>query len=430
MNEVLRSFGGWMLVAYAACATVACGGTSASDVQEGTSSTAAALEKPAGDPSSADDAELGKKRHFVGHIYAMTNGFDSNAIVHYGRRSDGKLVELSTTPTGGLGSGKFAIPDLSVFQPPDPLFSQGALRVSSDHRFVLAVNTRDHSISVFRIGDEGEPVLTDVQDSGGIWPNAVAVSDNLVYVENTGDQAHGVPATVNGFRLVHSGELVPIPDSARELASPATSFPVQVLFTKDATKLIVADVVANQLDVFPVHKNGRLGAPTFNPSAGPNPFGMGLTNDVLVVAEAAGMAPNATSASTYRLNGTHLTPISSKVPNNQTAGCWLSLTPDGRYAFVSNTGGGGTVSTYAISQRGELSLVLGEAAARPGPPDIGTSAPLDSFVSPDGRFFYQQFTALGAIGAYSIKSDGTLTAIPGGDGGGLPPLGSQGLDGF
>ena len=98
--------------------------------------------------------------------------------------------------------------------------------------------------------------------------------------------------------------------------------------------------------------------------------------------------------------------------------------------FRSNTGGVGNVSTYGISRHGELTLLVSAGAEREPNSDVGTTAPLDALVSSDGKYFYEQFTAIGTIGAYRIGDDGSLTSIPGGDGMGLPPVGSQGLDGF
>jgi 6-phosphogluconolactonase len=410
----------------AALGAGACGSAEGGSAVDNAGVTHAALED--GAENQPDDS----RARFAGHVYAMTNGDVENAVVHYGRRNDGRLVLVSTNPMGGRGSGAVSIPDLIPLPPPpDPLFSQGALKLTADHRFLLGVNSVDHTVTVFAVRDDGELVRTAIQDTGNIFPNALAVHDELVYVENTGNQEQGIPATINGFHLTRAGQLVPIPGSSRQLSNPAISFPVQSLFVHDGRLLFVQDVFANEIGVFPVLADGTLDTPTFNPSQGINPFGMSVVHDdILVVAEADGNKVGKTSASSYRIEGTHLVPISSSVPDFQSAGCWLTTTPNGKFAFVSNTGGVGSLSTYGVSPHGDLTLLVSAGAERDPNPEIGTTAPLDALVSADGKYLYEQFTAIGTIGAYGIGKDGTLKPIPDGDGMGLPPVGSQGLDGF
>src|ERR1700749_3747041 len=70
-----------------------------------------------------EPGELRKAEEFAGHVYAMTNDPQNKAVIHYGRRANGQLVQLGSTPTQGHGSGYLEVPDLSVLTP-DPLQSQ------------------------------------------------------------------------------------------------------------------------------------------------------------------------------------------------------------------------------------------------------------------------------------------------------------------
>lgn len=389
--------------------------------------SACATDETAGSDELTQASEIGGGESFAGHVYVMTNDPQNNAIVHYGRRSNGQLVQLSSTLTQGHGSGFLEVPDLTVLTP-DPLQSQQALRLTADRRFLMAVNTIDHTVTAFRVERDGELTLTDVQDSGGTFPNTISVHDRLVYVGNIGNPPQGIGANVSGFFLSDRGHLIPIPGSTRALPHPEISLPAHVLFSEDGRRLVVSDLNIQELDVFPVYEDGRLGSPTITPSVGPHPFGMAFARDVLLVSESAEFTGS--SVSSYRLRGTHLDVISPAVPNGEAGGCWLSLTPDDRFAFSGNTFAPGTVSTYALTRTGALSLVFGPGAERTPDPRVGTTAPLDSFVTRDGRYMYQHFGGLGVIGAFRVGSDGLLTPIPGGDGGGLPLVGSQGLDGF
>jgi len=374
---------------------------------------------------TSDDLEFGAR---PGQVYAMTNSPQGNSIIHYARSSTGQLVQVSTTPTNGIGSGFLEIPELLRLTA-DPLQSQQALRLTQDHKFLMGVNTVDHTIAVFRVKHDGELVLTDLVDSGGLFPNTIGEYDRLVYVGNVGRPVMGIASNITGFKLRDDGHLEPIPGSTRGLSNPAISLPAHVLFSADGHRLAVSDLFAEELDVFPVRHDGRLADPTITKSAGPHPLGMVFGKHDTLLASESGQIEGS-SVSSYRLHGAKLDVVSAAVPNGQAGGCWLSITPDSRYVFSGNTFAPGTISTYAMSSSGELTLVVGDGAKREPDPRVGTTAPLDSFVTADGRFMYQHFGGLGVIGAFTIGHDGVLTPIPGGDGTGLPFVGSQGLDGF
>src|SRR5271167_4434639 len=135
----------------------------------------------------------------VGHVYVNDNTTVANTVAAFERHQDGSLTALPGSPfaAGGAGSGK-------------GLASQGALQVTPDGRYLLAVDAGSNEISVLRIGFNGVPQQVGAPvSSGGIDPNSVAVSGNLVYVENAG--AGGT--NVTGFYLAPWGGLYPLPHS-------------------------------------------------------------------------------------------------------------------------------------------------------------------------------------------------------------------------
>lgn len=357
----------------------------------------------------------------AGDVYALTND-ELNGVARYSRDRDGRLIWEETTSSGGRGTAGLIVPDL-VERGVDPLFSNESVLLSEDGRWAFAVNPLSNTVASFRVGRSGRLERIGTVDSGGKLPNTLAFEGRVLYVGNVGQPAKGVPATVSGFRLDQRGELHPIPGSTQQLVDPSRSLPTHLLFTKEGDRLLVADLMTNTISVFPVRRDGRLDAPTHNPSAGAGPFGLFLPGrSVLLVSEAM-----AGALSSYRLNGTHLEVISSSVANGQVAACWISITPDRRLAFVSNTGSG-NVSVYALDAGGAVALLHPAEAFRPG---IGglSSGPVDSVVSGNGRFFFQHYSGRGEVGAYAIENDGRLTPIPGGDGLALPKLGSTGLTG-
>src|SRR5439155_11770428 len=94
------------------------------------------------------------------------------------------------------------------------------------------------------------------------------------------------------------------------------------------------------------------------------------------------------------------------VPDNQSAACWIRITPNGHFAYVSNTGSG-TLSSYRIERDGELTLAEQIAADTGGP----KSVPIDFSITRNGRFLYVLSSLIGTVQVYRIKPDGTLIHV-------------------
>jgi 6-phosphogluconolactonase len=119
-----------------------------------------------------------------------------------------------------------------------------------------------------------------------------------------------------------------------------------------------------------------------------------------------GTGPGTVSAFADSADGS-LTPVgASPVADQQTAPCWLSISPGGQYLFAVNTGSG-TISRYAIAPGGELSL-LGSTTVSA---TTGVGA-VDPGLSPGGRFLFLNESRAGAVGAFAV-SGGSLTELPG-----------------
>src|SRR5690348_11376571 len=113
----------------------------------------------------------------VGHRYVDGNTGGVNTIAGFDRHADGTLTPIPGSPfvAGGVGTGK-------------GIASQGALQLSSDGRYLLAVDAGSNEISVLRIKPDGslDQVGGGPVDSNGANPVSIAVHDNLVYVANAG----------------------------------------------------------------------------------------------------------------------------------------------------------------------------------------------------------------------------------------------------
>lgn len=363
-----------------------------------------------------------------GFVYAGTNDASENGVARYRRHADGRLELREITPTGGRGTGSKIVPSLTA-DGPDPLVSQHSVALNATHSILMVVNAGDGTVTSFRVGPSGVLTFASRVSSGGMFPNSIAIRGDVAYVANVGDPAGGVAARVTGFRIGLSGRLQRVTGDGT-FADPNAE-PANVVFSPDGTRLVVSDVATNHLDVFPIRRDGSLGTATVNDSAGVSPFGMAFApNGTLLVTEAAAVVLGAASVSSYHLDGTRLVAVTPALANGQTAACWVSIGPDGRFAYATNTGDPGDISIYAIASSGELTLVEAAAVPRAAAPGLPTSGPVDSAISADGRYLYQAYSALGVVGAFRIGADGRLTPVAGGDAGGLPALGAEGLDGF
>jgi 6-phosphogluconolactonase len=352
-----------------------------------------------------------------GKVYVLTNMLAGNTVVSLQRNQDGSLTRLEEVSTGGLGSGPIPLPP--PIGGPNPLDSQDALIATPNGRFLLAVNAGSNEISVLGIRGEGL-VLTDKVSSNGEYPVSLSVHGSLVYVLNS----HGNP-NINGFNLDDSGKLTSIPDSTRSAGSP-TADPAQVAFAPDGNTLIVTERLANLIDVFQMTKRGTPGTHAQLVSNNHTPFGVSFGRGrIIAITETNERVPripviNGASVSTYRIGATgELTAVSVAVPDHQSAACWIRFTPNRQFAYVSNTGSG-TLSSYAVSPRGDLVLAEEIAADTGGP----QSVPIDLAITPDGEFLYVLSSLLGTIQGYRIERDGTLTHVSSTDG---FPISVQGI---
>lgn len=338
---------------------------------------------------------------FPGAVYTMSNGAERNAILIFDRLSDGRLVRAGAVATGGTGTGA-------------GLGNQGGVVLTGNEKWLLAVNAGSNSISVLQVRPRGLR-LVDVEPSGGIRPISVTEHRGIVYVLNAGSD------TIVGFALGRDGRLRPLEGSERPLSAVATD-PAQVGFTPDGDALVVTEKATNKIVTFAVGRHALPGEARVQDSAGPTPFGFAFgKRDQLFVSEAFGGAENASATSSYDIDRDGvLTAISPSVGTNQTAACWVVVTPNGRFAYVTNTGSG-SISGYSIDFDGMIKLL--DADGRTAVTG-DASAPIDLALTDSGRFLYSLNSGTNSIGAFRVQSDGSLTRLP--FPGGLPP-GANGL---
>jgi 6-phosphogluconolactonase len=330
----------------------------------------------------------------VGYTYLDGNTATANTIDAFARHADGSVTPLAGAPfaAGGAGTGA-------------GLASQGAIQVTRDGRYLLAVDAGSNQVSVLRLTPGGVPVLVGHPvSSGGIQPVSVAVSPSgLVYVANSG----AAGSNYAGFRLLPGGTLVPIPGAT--FAVPGDSGLGDVFFNALGNHLVGTRVNTSQIDSFAVLPGGRL-----RPAHGSPITGQGLGQlgaefsptrpDQLFVSNAHNGAGLGT-VSAYRdgLFG-QLTPVgASPYADGQTAPCWVEISHDGRYLFTVNTGSA-NISSYAISPDGSLTLIGST-------PIKGGGADIDARLSPDGRTLTVDGSGAHILSVFAV-SGGHLTEVP------------------
>jgi 6-phosphogluconolactonase len=334
-------------------------------------------------PVLADDDDNDGFRS--GKVFVSTNSVSANELLVFSVGSGGELSLQTRLATNGQGTGT-------------GLGNQGAVTMSGNERFLFVVNAQSNSVSTFAIRRNAVTLRSTVP-SGGVRPISVTEHNGIVYVLNAGGTGN-----VAGFRN-NRGELTPIADSVRALSASSGTNSAQVGFNNDGDVLVVTEKGTNKLTTYRVRYDGSIGAPEVNASAGQTPFGFTFDRrDNLLVSEAFGGAPNGSALSSYGFD--HRAPtrpniISASVGTTQTAACWVVTTPNGRYAYTTNTASG-TISSYAVQKSGQLTLVKGIAAT-------AGAGPIDAYIPSSGEYLFVLNSGNQTISSFTVGKDGSLS---------------------
>jgi 6-phosphogluconolactonase len=323
----------------------------------------------------------------MANVYVQTNEPENKVLVlHAGR--DGALTLGDAYATGGAGTAKPHLP------------SQGSVVLTGDGRHLLVANATSDDVTVFSV--DGDGLRPSARAATGGVPRSVAEHAGLVYVLATAD------ATVSGYRL-QDGGLDPIEGSRRALSAPGAD-PAQVAFTPDGRALVVTERGTNSIVTFPVEADGTLGEIRVTPSSGATPYGFALTGEgTMVVTEAFGAQKGAAAASSYKVDGAAVAPVTASAGNGRSEICWAAVSRDGRYAFTTNFADG-AVSAWAVAADGRLALE--DAAA--GITVDGRIGLRDLALTDDGRYLYAVDADSGSVFGWAV------------DGSSLSPLGAAG----
>lgn len=326
----------------------------------------------------------------TGQVFTMTNAESGNEILIFNHHPQQGLVGAGSVATGGDGTGA-------------GLGNQGGVILSKHHRWLYAVNAGSDSVSVFRVRKDGL-TLIDTIPSDGSQPVSLTRHDNLLYVLNAGSDS------IAGFTVNGDGTLSPLAGSVQGLSGVGTG-PAQISFTPWGDALVVTEKATNRITTFLVDEDGLPGPAVVNDSAGPTPFGFDFDRyGHLLVSEAAGGAPDASSLSSYEIqeDGT-LVVLASAVPTTETAACWVEMSRNGRYAFTTNAGSS-SISAFETGRDGSLMLTTEDGVAA----STGAgSAPIDLALSTRGNYLFSLSAADGTIAAFRLVGNRKLVPVPG-----------------
>ena len=347
--------------------------------------------------ASGDDDDDGFR---AGKVFTSTNAVAGNELLVYSAGKNGLLSLQTRVATQGAGTGT-------------GLGNQGGVTLSGDGRHLFVVNALSNTVSTFAVG-RNRLTLQSTVDSGGLRPISVTEHDGVVYVLN----ANGA-GNIAGFRNAQ-GVLTPLAGSSRPLSAAGGTGSAQVGFSPDGDVLLVTEKGTNKLSSYRVRDDGATDAPVVTASAGVTPFGFAFDRrGHALVSEAFGGAAGASAVSSYGFGvPTPASPavISASVGTTQTAACWVVVTPNGRYAYVTNTGSG-TISSYAVQKSGQLTLAQPVAAT-------AGAGPIDAALSASGGHLFVLNSGSRSISSFSVAKDGSL-ANPGSVSG--LPVGANGL---
>jgi len=337
----------------------------------------------------------------AGTVYTLSNAPAGNAVLVFNRGADGQLALTASVPTGGRGTG-------------GGLGNQGAVVVSRDNQWLVAVNAGSDDLSVFAIGQQGLR-LTDRDRSDGDRPVSVTMQGDIIYVLNAGTDS------VSGFVLTRHGRLQNLFGSRRTLSGKGTD-PAQLEFSPDGRTLVVSEKATNRLTSFPVFYGSILGQRDSVAASGHTPFGFAFgRRSQLLVSQAEGGQAGLSTLASYRIDrASNVTAVGAPVPTTQTAACWVAITLDHRFAYTTNTGSD-TISGFSVSAAGQLTP-LGANSVVATVASGGT--PIDMGITDDNRYLYVLNSGTRTIEGFALGTTGGLTAL--GSVGGLP----QGVNGL
>jgi len=371
---------------------------------------------------------------------------------------NGNLVEKQRITTGGAGSGTFK-PITGHDGEPNAFEGVKSVILSADHKWLFTTNGGNNTVSSFKVADNGMLILMDVKPTGQPVSGKSGTAKSLAFAENTKTLyvCHSFgPDHIRMFS-VKDGKLAQKGGSYTvNVGAKTDRIPTEIVLTPDA-KFLMADIlfdkrpgmkpdgtpdlaVANMNDkdglvIFPVKEDGNLGKASFTDAGGAAAFDIAFlhgSNNKFINGYAA-----SDGIALCKIDASGKVTCSPVVKINQQIGmpselCWVAITPDNKQVFAT-VFGYSYVSGYKIES--DAISVSQDPAADAVPGDgtfkaldmVVSSGPNDSWISPDGKYFYQIYPNASKLISYKITGNGKLKKADTKD---IPYTSPQGLAGY
>ena len=403
-------------------------------------------------------AQESKSDQGGGHLYMQTNEA-RNAVVHYRRSGSGKLTEIERVSTGGAGSGTFK-PISGQESAPNAFEGAGSVILTRDRRLLFTTNGGDNSVSSFRVGEDGQLTLLDVKPTENPVEGKSGTAKSLAYVAASGTlyvlHSFG-PDHLRRMSVDAQGKLTPRPERytanthtkpdrvpTMVVVSPnekfillGTTFDEPIAHTglyPDGSPILwvqrsggtFKSIASNAPDpdglvVFPLREDGTLGTARFVDAKAGSPFYIAFLHgrrDTFVIAYAVGDGcALGTIDDDGKINIGQLVKLDTSLGLPSEV-CWLAVSPDDRTVYATPFGYS-YVTSYHINGEG-TQLAIAKDPACPKVPGDGTarglngtviSGPSDSWITPDGAYFYQIYGNAAKLVGYAARPDGSLKEI-------------------
>jgi hypothetical protein len=354
-------------------------------------------------------------------VYTATNDPSGNHVIMFTRRADGSLKRLGSVATGGKGSTAEPPFDFPIVD------TSGSMDLTPDGKLLFVVNAGSNTVTSFQVTQKGLKRVS-VASSHGAVPVTLASSKGLLYVANEGErgcteasQKEANPCkhipNIYGWHYSSNGKLTPIPFSNRRLTAATPSGKKDKVgvvagsgFSSDGGVFVVTQRGLprkyGEIDTFLISRNGAAGVSHAYATPGvDNPFGLSaikghiLVSNAGYVATASGVMPNPAdftqftgSAADYTLDPHGVVKLVKDTPTGGRAACWLIVSKNGKFAYVSNTLSSGTPPSGGPTsgQGAESSLSVGPNGVMTlrKQANTGPGFPSDEGISHDGTYLY------------------------------------------
>ena len=281
--------------------------------------------------------------------------------------------------------------------------------------FLYAINSRDNSISIFKVASDATLTLTGTPTPvGGSSPNTAVVDPSGKYLLVTNNLTNNISV----FSIdASTGALSPVGSPV-----PANTGPSEILITPSGKFVYVTNPSIGMVTVFSF-SNGvlsQLPPPNSPVFSGAGAFGLAVDSSERFLYVANPSAPNPSTTTIGNVSGFNIDPATGALTaivgspffpvlaSNTQGPTVITVDPNGRFVYAMSAGSSDSIWGFVItSTNGQL------VAATNSPFNLATGG-LFALIDPSGHYLYTGNQSANGIDGYTYDpSTGTPTLISG-----------------